>query len=191
GKLYLTGTGTQKAKDSLEFGINILSGNISQSNRDRFQTYIVKGQGKKTDEKTIADASHPVAQHTDEIILRTRPIVIFAETTCDVGYCRDRAKWEAVNRAGQSRTIEYTVQGWTQSNGDVWPLNSLVQVRDSFLQINSTLLIASVNFTINNDQGTVTILTLMHPDAFTLPPTAEPIKKIKTGVDWKALTGQS
>jgi prophage tail gpP-like protein len=185
GKLFLTGTGVEVANDILELGKNVKSGNIEQSNKERYQTYIVKGQGKKTDLKTLTDTTHPFGQHTDDVILRNRPLVIFPETSCDTKYCQDRAKWEAINRAGNSRRLEYEVQGWTQSNGEIWPLNSLVNVKDDFLQINSTLLISAINFSINNDTGAITRLTLVHPDTFILPPTTESIKKIKTDFDWK------
>lgn len=189
GKLVLTGTGIETANDVLELGKNVKSGSITQSNRDRYQTYTVKGQGQKTSifaglaGNTVTEASSPVGQHLDDIILRHRPLVILSDFKVTRDWCQDMARWEATNRAGNSRSIEYEVQGWTQSNGEVWPLNALAKVKDSFLQANSTMLIAAVNFSLSNDEGTITRLILVHPDTFTLPP-AEPIKKIKSGFDW-------
>ncbi len=184
GKLILTGSGTKNTYDDLELGVNVLSGTIDQSNRDRFQTYIVKAQGKGKDTKALTPTNHPTAQYTDKLIQRHRPIVILLDGLGVVEDCQDRAEWEAVNRAGASRTIRYVVQGWTQSNGDVWPLNSLVQVKDSFLGINGTTwLIAAVNFTANNDAGTTTTLTLTHPETFDLPP-VNPTEKMATSYDW-------
>jgi len=188
GKLTLTRAGTAyKANDALVLGENIKSGSIEQSNKDRFQTYIVKGQGIGTDEKSLLeDVTGPVGQIRDNVILRYRPLVIFTETPCDIGRCLARARWEARNRAGASRSLEYTVQGWVQSNGDVWPLNAMVDVRDSFLGINDTLLIAAISFSVDDTSGTVTRLSLVHPETFEL--LAEPIEDIETeadsGGDW-------
>ena len=96
------------------------------------------------------------------------------------------AKWEGQNRAGKSRSVNYQVQGWTQSNGKVWPLNALVKVRDSFLNINKEMLIASVNFSIDDQQGTLTNLNLVLPDTFKLPP-VNPTKEMSGGFDFSAL----
>ena len=188
GWLHLTEAGSEKANDMLELGKNIKSGVINQSNRDRFSRYIVKGIGKKNTENTEEEATRAKGEHEDDVISRYRPLVILSElggVTND--WCRDRAKWEAVNRAGVSRSIEYEVQGWTQSNGIVWPLNALVFVEDKFLEITAdeSWLIAAVDFILDEEGGTITNLTLVHPDAFKLPPTSEPIKTIKTAVDWR------
>jgi prophage tail gpP-like protein len=44
GKLTLTRSGSDKANDVLRLGKNIKSGSINQSVKDRFSTYIVRGQ---------------------------------------------------------------------------------------------------------------------------------------------------
>lgn len=167
GKLTLTRAGTAHAHDTLELGRNVKSGSLTQSNKDRFKTYIVKGQGVGYDEKTIKEIANLSGQALDEVILRYRPIVIFPETAVNgKDDCIRRAQWEARIRAGKSRSINYEVQGWTQSNGDIWPLNSLVRVKDSFLSIDSTLLIAEISFSVNDSSGTITNLTVVDPRAF-------------------------
>ena len=184
GKLTLTRAGVKyKTHDALELGINVKSGRIDQSNKDRFRTYIVKGQGEGTDEKTPWDITAPAAPpYVDEIILRYRPIVIFSERKCDTGQCIVRAEWEARNRAGQSRNLEYEIQGWVQSNGDIWPLNAMVPVTDSFLGIkNKSFLIASVSFSIDREAGTITRLSLADPKIFDI--LAEPITDMGTDAD--------
>jgi prophage tail gpP-like protein len=186
GKLVLTATGTQKVTDALVFGKNILSGSITQSDKERFAEYIIKGQGEKSIFGTVTEASSPKAIYKDNIIVKTRPwrkIVIWPESSCTVGYCQDLAKWEGMNRAGKSRSVDYEVQGWTQSDGKVWPLNALVKVKDSFLGINKEMLIASVNFIISNEGGTITRLNLVHPDTFNMPP-YNPTEDMATGFDF-------
>ncbi|MBU2249424.1 MAG: hypothetical protein KKD77_21940, partial [Gammaproteobacteria bacterium] len=63
GKLTLTRAGTAyKTHDALEQGGNILKGNLDNSNKDRYQTYIIKGQGKGDDFKEFiqVDVAGPV-----------------------------------------------------------------------------------------------------------------------------------
>ena len=177
GKLTLTGTGTQKANDILELGKNVKEGSFDQSDKDRFRTYVVKGQGKGKDEKALGDTGQPIGEYLDALVKRHRPMVLFTETSCDAGYCKDRAKWESLSKAGNSRKLEYTVQGLTQSNGKIWPLNSLVKVKDDFLGIKSkdALLISAVKYSISNGEGSITRLTVVHPDAFKLATTPIPI----------------
>lgn len=185
GQLVLTATGTQKASDILELGKNVKSGYSNQSDKDRFSTYIVKGQGEKNLFNTAKDASQAKGVYHDLVLMKSRParkIIIWPESSCTAKYCQDLAKWECVNRAGNSRSIDYEVQGWVQSNGDVWPLNALVKVKDSFLEIDKILLIAAVNFTMDNESGTITGLTLVYPKTFELPP-VNPTEEMTTGFD--------
>ncbi len=189
GWLRLTEAGAVLANDSLQLGVNIKAGAITQSNRDRFSRYIVKGQGEKTKDNTGAEASQVKGEYLDAVVSRYRPFVILSEYKIDNKWAQDRAKWEAVNRAGTSRNVEYEIRGWTQSNGAVWPLNALVSVRDDFLEIkdNEPLLIAAIDFIQDEESGTITRLTLVHPDSFKLPPSLDPIKTISSGFDWLPL----
>jgi len=187
GKLTLTGTGSDITNDILELGINIKTGDIEQSNRDRFQKYIVKGIGKKQKAfwKSAESVDQPKGKYIDELIFRNRPFILLAESGVEQKNLEDRAKWECVNRAGKSRTVFYEVQGWQQSNGDIWPLNTKVIVIDDFLEIDEKLLISNVRFSLDEDTGSITRLTLVHPKTFELPP-YNPTKEISTGVDWGA-----
>lgn len=184
GKLVLTRAGVSHTHDTLELGRNVKSGSLTQSNKDRFQTYTVKGQGVGRDAKTPTETAGSFGQALDDdVILRHRPIVIFPETPIDGrGDCIRRAEWEARVRAGKSRSINYEVQGWTQSNGDIWPLNALVRVKDSFLGIDSTLLIAEIAFSVDNSSGTITRLTVVDPEAFDSQPFTQG-NQIKTDFD--------
>jgi len=179
GKLTLTRAGTNyKANDVLEQGENILKGNFDNSNKERFQTYIVKGQGKGEDTKSIFSFTGAIGRRTDNVITRYRPIIIFTETKCDSGKCVERAKWELNNRAGASRSVNYEVQGWTQSDGKIWPLNAMVDVRDNILGIEKSLLISDLSFTVS-ESGTVTQMRLVDPNTFKVLETTP----IKGGMD--------
>jgi prophage tail gpP-like protein len=187
GKLVLTRAGSERATDVLQLGSNVKSGQITQSNRDRFSTYIAKGQGVGSD--NILDANNNSSLSgtaTDPLITRNRPRVIFLEKAGqgEADYIK-RAKWEARIQAGLSRSLSYKLQDWVQSNGKIWPLNALVQVKDSFLGIHSTLLISKIIFSLN-DSGRLTQLDLVHPDMFAIDPfsTAD---VLSTQADWQSV----
>lgn len=192
GKLTLTRTGTTNANDTLELGRNVLSASLDQSNKDRFRTYIVKAQGIGGDDISLLSQVTAVKNSkevVDNVILRYRPIVLFLEKSGNDGKCLDRAKWERNIRAGKSRLLEYQVQGWTQSNGDVWPLNALVRVKDTFLELDTTMLIAAVSFKIDQS-GTITTLRLADPGAFEMVETPLATDTVAaTGFDWGASEG--
>ena len=62
-----------------------------------------------------------------------------------------------------------TVQGWTQGNGALWPVNALVRVRSPHLGVDGDMLISQVVYSVGED-GTKSVLTLRRPDAFTPEP---------------------
>lgn len=168
GVLRFVRTGANRAADRLELGVNILKGSRSGDNRDRFSRYAVKGQGKGSDKLTTADFVGPSAAATDPGIKRYRPLVLIASGPIDAGYCQKRANWEATTRAGKSMRMEYTVVGWLQSNGQPWPLNSLVTVRDKFLGAEGkTMLISAIENTLD-ESGRLTRLTCVPPGAYEL-----------------------
>lgn len=172
GKLTLTRAGTIKTNDSLEFGVNIKSARFIQSNLERFSLYRVYGQGHGNDNKTISDFRACSGENPDTAIKRFRPFVILSEKATTNAICKDRAVWESQNRAGKSRAVEYEVQGHVQSNGEVWPLNGLVPVLDSFFDINITMLIAGITFVVDDSVGTITRLKLVHPNTYNLLPSS-------------------
>ena len=183
GKLTLTRAGEKyKAWDVLEPGRNILKGSLDGSDKDRFQTYIVKGQGQDSNWMTPSEASSgPIGQAIDNVIKRYRPMIIFADGKSNKSLCDTKAKWEKNRHAGESRSLEYEVQGWTQSNGKVWPLNTMVQVKDKILGINETLLISHLFFS-TNESGTITRMKIVDPKTFTVLP--EDIKVGSDGFAW-------
>jgi prophage tail gpP-like protein len=181
GKLTLTQAGTKLASDSLVLGDNIKTGTLRQSNKDRFSTYVVKGQDSDDPFKELFSIANPVGTAFDTVVVRNRPMVILLETKGDAGKCQKRAEWERNIRAGNSRFIQYTVQGWTQKNGDVWPLNYLVQTKDDFLGSNTTLLIANLAISLEEGSGSLTEISLIHPDSLSI--TVEPLE-IKSEFDW-------
>jgi len=190
GFLTIARTGSDSANDSIVYGQNIKRGSLSQNNSDRFSAYIVKGQAKGDANKAIEDYVQPVGRYDDDVVQRYRPTQIVVDAAVTKAECDARAQWESRTRAGKSRSVTYTVCGWTQSNGDPWGLNTLVIVDDPMFKISSQLVIAEIEFTKDHSEGEISRLTLMDPEAFLVVPGAKAsTKKIKSGFD--PLTMQS
>lgn len=181
GSLVLTQAGSQHVNDNLTFGGNIKSGTLNQSIKDRFSQYTVVGQGIGNDDKEFDIFVSAIGQYEDSVITRYRPTIILPDGLINgEGDCYRLARWEARNRAGASIIAKYVVQGWTQSNGRVWPLNAIIHVKDDFFGINTNMLIAEITYKIDETTGTSTQLTLVDPKTFDLPPMGGQIRSMRT-----------
>ncbi|MCP4147915.1 MAG: hypothetical protein GY757_09200 [bacterium] len=170
GKLTLTAASQNKANDSIVLGENALYARKIQSDRDRYSVYTVKGVGRYKEGQDLSAYLSPSATIKDNVIKRHRPLVVFAETSSDRKQCYDRAVWEYAIRAGFSRCLEYTMEGWTQSNGAPWDINQTAYVDDSYLDINKTMLIAAVQFILDENEGLITKLLIVDPNTYELDP---------------------
>ena len=167
GGILLTRGGRKKAGDALVQGENILSASAGYSLKERFSTYIVKGQQAATDQSYGAAAAHVRATAADEGVKRHRPLVIIASGDPDGGgSAQERARWEAIVRAGRSASAEMTVVGWRQSTGELWQPGLLVPVKCPWLGMDSEMVVSSVQHK-KSASGTTTALSVTRPDAFT------------------------
>jgi prophage tail gpP-like protein len=159
----------------IELG-NVLSGGITRSRRERFSKYIFKGQTAASDEWSGKEASQLENEVDDPDVDRYRPMVVLAakqKTKEDLG---KRAVWERNVRAGRSLRVQYTVEGWTNSVGQLWEPNMLVHVSDEWCGIDQDLLVTSVDLLL--DEQYVTQLELMDRSAFDVEP-VRPTKKAR------------
>ncbi len=168
GKLTLTRRGTEYVNDRIEMGKNVKAGHFAASDTERYNVYIVKSQNIGSDDWDLTSINQPAARHLDSVITRTRPLVVLPGASATVSQCRDRAEWEARTRSGKSRQFEYELVGWTQSNGDLWPLNKLVIVSDEYLDVNESFLITGISQSFDDLGGSITRLGLESPDAYDL-----------------------
>jgi len=190
GALVITRAGKAGTATALVLGKNIKAGSGNFSQRERFSDYIVKGQRAGDDETSGAAAAATHGTAKDSGVRRKRTLVLVAEAQADNARCAARARWEASSRAGKSVEVTYTVQGWRQKNGALWPVNAIVQVDDSFMTVGGALLIAGATMAIG-EQGTLTTLTLQPPGAFELIPELEDADAKDAAGDagaWKSLT---
>jgi prophage tail gpP-like protein len=156
----------------LVLGKNVLKASGRFSWRDRYSTYTVKGQTNGTDDWFGEQAAQPVGTATDTAITRHRPLTLLAEEQADTATAQTRAEWERNVRSGRSRSVTYTVQGWTHSGG-LWQLNRIVTVQDDYLGISQDLLLSGVTFRLG-EGGTLADLTVCPPETFSRTPMPEP-----------------
>lgn len=178
GGLVLTRTGGKKGTTSLVWGENVLGATVTFDAARRYRRYIVSGQGAGSNDIFGPAAAAVSAEAQDPVVRRgSRVLLIRPEGAVTLAFARQRAAWEATTRAARSVRVSVSVQGWTQQDGSLWPINSLVEVHLPKHGIeHRELLITEVMFLISPEQGTTTQLTLARKDAFlpepTIPPTS-------------------
>lgn len=165
GDLVLTRAGDSRAVTPLALGDNILAGRSHRSQRDRFSLYRVVGQQRESDTLSPQAAATPSAQVGDPGVERYRPLVVPADSAADISECQTRARWERSNRAAQGQRAAVTVVGWLD-DGAPWTPNTLVRVTDRWLGLDGDYLIAAVEYSIDDDAGAITRLTVVPPAAY-------------------------
>ena len=170
GRLVLALPGSAgRANDSLELGKNILSANAPMDFGSVFSEYRVIGQHKGDDQKSAAAVSEVSGISRDEKAARKRVTVISEPTQLTPELAQQRADWERATRTGKALTTTYNVQGWRQSNGDLWRHNLLVRVVDPVLGFDQDMLISKVTWSLS-DQGSITTLQVAPPSTFDANP---------------------
>ena len=164
--LVLTTSGANLSDEPLEWGQNVLAANSNFEYTNRFSRYIVQSQNPNAGMAIWHGSAR--GEFFDHAVKRYRPILLPAEGLASNAICKKRAQLEASVRAAKSNILNVTVQGWRQrtSAGTLWQSNYLVPVDIFPLFIDSTLLIVEVNYTQNNEDGTLCHMKLMRDDAF-------------------------
>ena len=174
-------TSSEYTNDAIIVRANAEGGKLVQSNINRYSVYKVKGYGIATDNKTLQDYIECYGEFSDPIISRERPFVVFSENASTNFLCKKRAISEARIRAGLSRSVIYNMDGWVQSNDELWEKNKLVKIEDNFTGINDTMLIIATDFIYNEDDGgDATKLMCVDKNTFSL---SEDVINIKTRFD--------
>lgn len=160
-----------KSSVSLTMGQNILSAESEFDEKERFQSYVIKGQNRGTDFFSGLSVANVQAVAIDQGVERFRATTIIAEGPIDLAAAQQRAAWEATVRAAKAIKLTVTVQGWTRPDGQLWKVNEIVNTDARFVGINSIMLITGVNFIKSKERGTLTVLSLTRADAYAPKPT--------------------
>jgi len=165
GALIITRAGLNRAKTSLQYGVNILGGEATFSHEQLFSEYTVVGDRKSTSEAWGSNVQSK-ATATDDRVGRYRPFVFVSDTDGDAVTFKDRATWQRNVAFGRAKRVKYSVPGWYDGT-QLWQPNTVVKVEDPRLNINEDLLIVSVTLE-KSERGAITSLELTRPEAFDL-----------------------
>lgn len=170
GGLLLTRAGSGRTTTELTEGVNILSASGDFDASGRFRTYVVIGQ-HAGDDNFFGDAAAQVRGTAEDLNVRRseRVRIVRPEKGVTVELAKMRAQWEATHRAALADTVSVTVQGWTQGNGKLWPVNELVRVRAPHIGVKGEVLITEAVLS-KGLNGTTTTFTLQRPDAYAPDP---------------------
>lgn len=183
GSVMLARAGSEGTATALVEGENILSASAEIDASGRFARYVVVGQHPGSDEAAGDAAAAVRGEARDVTVRRTdRILVVRGEGAMTPAQAKLRAQWDAKVRAARGSTVAVRVQGWTQGDGKLWPINALVPVESPKLRLRgeNEMLIAQATYSLDDRGGTVTDLALKRPDAY-LP---EPVV---TAGRWKEL----
>lgn len=166
GGLALVRAGSRRTKTALVEGQNILSATGTYNSSERFARYLVRGQHQGTDDWSGAGTASVKAEATDSTVRRTeRVLLIRPERGVTQESAKTRAAFEAKTRAARGDSVSVTVQGWTQADGTLWPVNSVVQLRCPSIGMSADTLITQAVYTLDAS-GQTTQFSLKRPDAF-------------------------
>ena len=182
GRLVIVEPGSGgRTFDRLELGENILDGSMNADFSGVFSEYRVVGQRKRKDEEDGAEASEVQSSVTDPRSPRKRVLLIQESGQMTTELADARANWERGNRIGKALMVQYTVQGWRQSNGALWKVNTIVRVVDALLGLDRDMLISEIEYSLDAG-GTLAHITVGPLEAF-LPEPKDPHKarKLKKG----------
>lgn len=186
GGLVLVRAGTSRCSTELVQGQNILAASADFEAAGKFRHYYVLGQHHGSDNQWGPGAAHIQGSAEDPNVRRaSRLLLIRPEGDVTVAQATKRAQWEASVRSARGESVSVTVQGWTQADGALWPVNSIVRVRSPFLGVDGDMLITQATYSLD-DGGTTTQLSLKPPEAFSPEPLV-PLNNGNTG--WKELNG--
>ncbi|MBK67927.1 MAG: hypothetical protein CMP22_07325 [Rickettsiales bacterium] len=164
GRIYVT---------SEESNILTRAGQISHV--QRFSKVTVKGSNNGLSDwasATPTQLSQNEGVAFDPDIKRHRPLIIQAESDgYDIDH-KERAVWEVRHRRFSGTEISYTLPGWSSQNGDLWKMNSLIEVIDEDLFIHRNMLIKGIELT-RDDDGTKTKITVAPSEAYDIPATKQ------------------
>lgn len=159
GGLMLTGPTEAAPVATLVYGEHFESYGVVDEYKLRFSDYLVKGYDYASD-KALKGAVK------DGGIGYFRPLHIMADKSSQgLGGCDRRATLERNRRLARAHRIDLEVFGWTHENG-VWDINTQVRVIIPDEDIDGVYLIGDRAFTLDDQRGSITRLTVMKREAF-------------------------
>lgn len=186
GGLMLVRGGSTVCATAIVEGGNLLDGSSVRDATNRFGEYRVLAQQRGTDNAHGAYAAGVKGVAIDGNVRPQRLHVIRPDGNMTPTQAKERAEYEASVRAARGRTLQgLAVQGWTQGNGVLWPINALVHVDSPRLRVKGEFLITRAAYTRSKSGGTVTTIDASSSFAFKPAPQV----RSNAAAGWKELKG--
>lgn len=166
GDLVVTEKGKLTADDALVLGQNILTGDASFDASKIYKYYRAVGQDKGVTGKTGHVASSHNYTAVDDNVSRTRLLTKKVQGAADTAKCKVTAEGDRDYNRDQYFKITYKVQGWRQSTGKLWKINSLVDIKDDSLGIDTQR--SQKIFNLTENEGMTTTLDVIPPNGWRL-----------------------
>lgn len=164
GGLVLTTPTAAAPVATLEYGVHIKSYEVVDEFKLRFSDYVIKGYDYANDAALKGGIK-------DGGIHFFRPLHIVADRHGQgLGSCDRRAQLERNRRLARAHRIELEVPGWRYQDGSgnwqPWAINTQVRVIIPEEGIDGVFLIGERTFRLDDKGGSVTLLHVMHRNAF-------------------------
>lgn len=170
GNLVIATVGSGGAAGALVEGSNILAAGAKLSGAQRFQKYVVLAQAPELWNGGGAAQTQVEGSATDAGVPRYRRHAEMAESAGVISDAQLRATWRAKRNFGRGTEATITVQGFRQAGGALWGVNETVLVNSPRLELNRSLLIAKVEYLLDDKSGSRTQLTVAPQEAYTPEP---------------------
>ena len=155
---------------------NILESDTSYDVSRLYNKYVCHGQTFLTFAESDTNTK---GEAIDSSIRKSRISNFISDTNLNNSEAINRAKWQSNFNKSQFMIYTCKVPHLTYDNKNPWDTNQLVNVTDTYADIDSKLLISEVKFTEDSDSGTVSELTMVMKDSFNLISAEEQRKQLE------------
>lgn len=162
----VVGTASGKASGAvkLEEGKNIKSLNCLIRDDNIFSKIAAVGQ-QRGDDQVNGEQSRKPAAKTEGAASRYRPLDVLADEPGDAQDMAARVEHERNVMLGNVIECQITVYGWLKNGSELWDVGETIPVLSPMALLDHDLAIKTVVFMQDDKQGTVTLLTLVRPEA--------------------------
>ena len=155
----------EKCDDMLETGKNVISGSAGFDFSKRYSKYVVLGQHKGTDLEFGSKVSQDQGIAEDPGVNRPRLLVLKDTGQSSNTLASNRAEFEKNLNAAKSNACAHRVQGWRQTPGHLWKINSEIEINDQILKLRDVQLITKITYSLDNS-GSFTDIESMPKDGY-------------------------
>lgn len=161
---------------------NVLRGDKVSDDSDRYSLYVYRGQSLGGDpagglkgllgelegalDEHQASYIAPEGRADDSAVAYYRPKVVNVSQEVNADDLAVMAQQDARISAGRSRKAIFTVPRWRHSGGRLWRINTLCSIQHQRFGLRATWLLESVRFHVSKRRGPISVLQLVHPDAY-------------------------